>query len=74
MPASAKIRTAAKRRSGVGARGSSVIAMRGSSDVTDEFLEAVNPAAFVISSGDEEGHVHTLALRFAELLFVNHEL
>ena len=30
----------------------------GSSDVTDEFLEAVNPAAFVISSGDEEGHVH----------------
>ena len=30
----------------------------GSSDVTDEFLESVNPAAFVISSGDEEGHVH----------------
>ncbi len=30
----------------------------GSSDVTDEFLEAVEPAAFVISSGDEEGHVH----------------
>lgn len=30
----------------------------GSADVTDEFLEAVNPAAFVISSGDEEGHVH----------------
>lgn len=30
----------------------------GSSDVTDEFLEAVDPAAFVISSGDEEGHVH----------------
>ena len=30
----------------------------GSSDVTDEFLEAVNPAAFVISSGDQEGHVH----------------
>ncbi len=30
----------------------------GSSDVTDEFLEAVQPAAFVISSGDEEGHVH----------------
>lgn len=30
----------------------------GSSDVTDEFLEAVHPAAFVISSGDEEGHVH----------------
>lgn len=30
----------------------------GASDVTDEFLEAVNPAAFVISSGDAEGHVH----------------
>lgn len=30
----------------------------GSSDVTDEFLEAVAPAAFVISSGDQEGHVH----------------
>jgi hypothetical protein len=30
----------------------------GSSDVTDEFLEATNPAAFVVSSGDEEGHVH----------------
>ncbi|WP_265563756.1 ComEC/Rec2 family competence protein [Sphingomicrobium arenosum] len=30
----------------------------GSSDVTDEFLAAVDPAAFVISSGDEEGHVH----------------
>ncbi len=30
----------------------------GSSDVTDEFLEAVSPSAFVISSGDEEGHVH----------------
>lgn len=30
----------------------------GASDVTDEFLAAVNPAAFVISSGDEEGHVH----------------
>jgi len=30
----------------------------GSSDVTDEFLEVVNPAAFVISSGDQEGHVH----------------
>jgi hypothetical protein len=26
--------------------------------VTDEFLETVNPAAFVISSGDAEGHVH----------------
>ena len=30
----------------------------GASDVTDEFLMAVNPAAFVISSGDQEGHVH----------------
>jgi beta-lactamase superfamily II metal-dependent hydrolase len=30
----------------------------GSEKVTDAFLEAVNPAAFVISSGDEEGHVH----------------
>ena len=30
----------------------------GASDVTDEFLTTVNPAAFVISSGDEEGHVH----------------
>lgn len=30
----------------------------GSADVTDEFLEAVDPTAFVISSGDEEGHVH----------------
>jgi beta-lactamase superfamily II metal-dependent hydrolase len=30
----------------------------GASDVTDEFLSAVNPAAFVISSGDREGHVH----------------
>lgn len=30
----------------------------GATDVTDEFLEAVNPAAFVISSGDGEGHVH----------------
>ena len=30
----------------------------GSADVTDEFLEAVEPAAFVISSGDQEGHVH----------------
>lgn len=30
----------------------------GATDVTDEFLEAVNPAAFVISSGDAEGHVH----------------
>jgi beta-lactamase superfamily II metal-dependent hydrolase len=30
----------------------------GSEKVTDEFLETVNPAAFVISSGDAEGHVH----------------
>lgn len=30
----------------------------GSSDVTDEFLQAVDPVAFVVSSGDEEGHVH----------------
>jgi beta-lactamase superfamily II metal-dependent hydrolase len=30
----------------------------GSADVTDEFLAAVNPFAFVVSSGDEESHVH----------------
>jgi beta-lactamase superfamily II metal-dependent hydrolase len=30
----------------------------GAADVTDEFLSAVNPAAFVVSSGDQEGHVH----------------
>lgn len=30
----------------------------GASDVTDIFLDAVNPACFVISSGDQEGHVH----------------
>lgn len=30
----------------------------GAADVTDEFLMAVNPASFVISSGDQEGHVH----------------
>lgn len=30
----------------------------GASDVTDEFLMAVNPGAFVVSSGDQEGHVH----------------
>lgn len=30
----------------------------GSSDVTDEFIQAVDPAAFIVSSGDEEGHVH----------------
>lgn len=30
----------------------------GSSDVTDEFLEVTRPAAYVVSSGDEESHVH----------------
>lgn len=30
----------------------------GSSDVTDEFLEATEPAAYVVSSGDNESHVH----------------
>ncbi len=30
----------------------------GAADVTDEFLQAVDPAAFVISSGDAEGYVH----------------
>jgi beta-lactamase superfamily II metal-dependent hydrolase len=30
----------------------------GSADVTDEFLQAVQPFAFVVSSGDEESHVH----------------
>lgn len=30
----------------------------GATDVTDEFIETVNAAAFVISSGDQEGHVH----------------
>ena len=30
----------------------------GSSDVTDEFLEATEPLAYVVSSGDEESHVH----------------
>lgn len=30
----------------------------GSEKVTDAFLDAVRPAAFVISSGDAEGHVH----------------
>jgi beta-lactamase superfamily II metal-dependent hydrolase len=30
----------------------------GSADVTSEFLEACSPAAFIVSSGDEEGHVH----------------
>jgi hypothetical protein len=30
----------------------------GSADVTDEFLDAVNPFAFTVSSGDEESFVH----------------
>ena len=30
----------------------------GSADVTDEFVQAVNPFAFVVSSGDNETHVH----------------
>lgn len=30
----------------------------GSEKVTDAFMAAVNPACFVISSGDQEGHVH----------------
>jgi hypothetical protein len=30
----------------------------GSEKVTDAFLETVNPACFIISSGDGEGHVH----------------
>lgn len=30
----------------------------GSADVTDEFLDSVQPFAFVVSSGDEESHVH----------------
>ncbi len=30
----------------------------GASDVTDEFLKAVNPMAYVVSSGDEESHAH----------------
>ena len=30
----------------------------GAADVTDEFLETVNPGCFVISSGDKEGFVH----------------
>ena len=30
----------------------------GSADVTDEFLRAVSPFAFGVSSGDEESHVH----------------
>jgi len=30
----------------------------GSADVTDEFLEAVSPFGVVVSSGDQESHVH----------------
>jgi beta-lactamase superfamily II metal-dependent hydrolase len=30
----------------------------GATDVTDIFLDSVNPACFIISSGDQEGHVH----------------
>lgn len=30
----------------------------GSADVTDEFLQAVDPFAFIVSSGDQESHVH----------------
>jgi beta-lactamase superfamily II metal-dependent hydrolase len=30
----------------------------GSADVTDEFLEAVHPIGVVVSSGDQESHVH----------------
>lgn len=30
----------------------------GAADVTDQFLQAVNPFAFVVSSGDEESHAH----------------
>ena len=30
----------------------------GAADVTDEFLQAVDPLAFVVSSGDEESHAH----------------
>jgi beta-lactamase superfamily II metal-dependent hydrolase len=30
----------------------------GSADVTDAFLQAVDPFAFVVSSGDDESHVH----------------
>ncbi len=30
----------------------------GSSDVTDEFLQATAPAGYVVSSGDDESHVH----------------
>lgn len=30
----------------------------GAADVTDAFLQAVNPFAFIVSSGDEESHAH----------------
>ena len=30
----------------------------GATDVTDEFIRAVNPLAYVVSSGDEESHAH----------------
>lgn len=30
----------------------------GAADVTDEFLQAVHPFAFVVSSGDDESHAH----------------
>ena len=30
----------------------------GAADVTNEFLEATQPAAFIVSSGDNESHVH----------------
>jgi len=30
----------------------------GATDVSDIFLDTVNPACFIISSGDSEGHVH----------------
>jgi len=30
----------------------------GASDVTDEFIKAVNPFAFIVSSGDNESHAH----------------
>lgn len=30
----------------------------GATDVSDIFLDSVNPACFIISSGDSEGHVH----------------
>jgi hypothetical protein len=30
----------------------------GAADVTDEFIKAVDPFAYVVSSGDEESHAH----------------